>query len=113
MIDDQNDAFGQVVQHRVRGVVHQVAAVEKRNDLHARRQDVLVQLLHLLVDGLQRRVGIGALAQQHDAFDHVVVVDDLAVRAMNRLADLAQPDLRALRHRGDVARPAAAFRSAS
>ena len=41
----QHDAFGQVVQHRVGGEVHQVAAVEERNDLHARRQDVLVQLV--------------------------------------------------------------------
>ena len=31
--DYQDDAFGQVVQHRVRGEVHQVAAVEKRHDL--------------------------------------------------------------------------------
>ena len=54
----------------------------------------------LLVDGFQRGVGIGALAQQHDAFHHVVVVDDLAVVAMDRLADLAQPDLRALRDTG-------------
>ena len=88
----QNDAFGQVVQHRMGGVVQQIAAVEVRNDLHAGRQDVLVQLLHLVVDGLQRRVRIRALAQQHDAFHHVVVVDDLAVLPMNRLPDLAQPD---------------------
>ena len=48
---------------------------------------------------VQRGVGVRALAQQHDAFDHVVVVDDLAVGAMDRLADLAQPDLRPLRDR--------------
>ncbi len=33
----QHDSFGQVPQHRVRGVVHQIAAIEKRNDFHARR----------------------------------------------------------------------------
>ena len=60
---------------------------------------LFVQLLHLVVNAVQRGVGFGAFAQQHDAFDHVVVVDDLAVRAVNRLADLAQPDLRALLHR--------------
>ena len=54
------------------------------------------------VDGVQGLVGVGALAQQHDAFHHVVVIDDLAVVAVDRLADLAQPDLRPLRHRGDV-----------
>ena len=31
----QDDAFGQVVQHRVGGEVHQVAAVQERHDLHA------------------------------------------------------------------------------
>ena len=35
----QDDALGQVVQHRVRGVVQQVAAVEERNDLHSRREE--------------------------------------------------------------------------
>ena len=54
MIDDQNDALGQVVQHRVRGVVHQFAAVQERNDLHARRQNVVVQLLDLGVNPVQR-----------------------------------------------------------
>ena len=109
----QDDAFGQVVQHGVGGVVDQIAAIEERNDLHAGRQDVIVQLLHFFVDRLQRGVGFGAFAQQHDAFHHIVVVDDLAVGAMNRLADLAQPDLRPLRHRGDVADRAAACRSGS
>ena len=41
----QDDAFGQIVQHGVRGVVQQVAAVEERHDLHARRQDVFVQFV--------------------------------------------------------------------
>ena len=79
MSDDQNDSFGQIVQHRVRGVVNQIAAVEEGNHLHAGRRMLLIQLLHLLVDALQRRVRLGALAQQHDAFDHVVVVEDLAI----------------------------------
>ena len=93
----------QIVQHRVGGVVHQIAAVEERNDLHAGRQDVLVQFLHFLVNGLQRRVGLRAFAQQHDAFHHIVVVDDLAVLPVNRFADLPQPDLRPLLTPRDVA----------
>ena len=43
MIDDQDHSFGEVVQHRVRGVVHQVVAVQVRNDLHARRQNLIVE----------------------------------------------------------------------
>ena len=27
--DDQNDAFGQIVQHRMRGEVHQIAAIDE------------------------------------------------------------------------------------
>ena len=50
----------------------------------------------------QRRVRVGAFAQQHDAGDHVVVVDDLAVLAADRAGELAQPDLRPLRHHGDI-----------
>ena len=63
----QDDAFGQVVQHGVSGVVHQIAAVDERNDFHARGQNGVVQFLHLLVNSLQRRVRVGAFAQQHDA----------------------------------------------
>jgi hypothetical protein len=63
---------------------------------------VLVQLFHLGVNGFQRGIGFGAFAQQHDAFDDVVVVDDLAVLAVNRLADAAQPDLGPLHDRGDI-----------
>ena len=43
--DDEDDAFGEVMQDRVRGVVQQIAAVEERNDLHAMRQNVVVELV--------------------------------------------------------------------
>ena len=47
----QNDAFGQIVQHRFRGQMHQVAAIEKRHDLHPVGQNVLVQIaLYFFVD---------------------------------------------------------------
>ncbi len=99
---NQNDALGQVVQHGVRGVMHQVAAVEERNDLHAGRQDVIVQFFDLVVNAGQRGVGIGAFAQQHDAFHHIVVVNNLAIGAVNGFADLAQADFGALHHRRDI-----------
>ena len=103
----------QVVQHRVRGVVDQIAAIQERHHLDARRQDVAVQLLHLGVDALQCGIRFRAFAQQHDAFHHVVVVDDLPVGAMYRLAVLPEPDLRALRHGGDVPDPDRQSRSGS
>jgi reverse gyrase len=93
----QDDAFRQVVQHGFGGEVHQIAAVDERNDLHAGRQNVIVQFLHFLVNSLQRRVRLGAFAQQHDAGNHIVVIDDLSVLVPDRPGELAQADLRALR----------------
>ncbi len=58
----QDDSLGQVVEHGVRGVVNQIAAVEKRNDLHAARQDDAVQLFRFRFDGLERGLRLGALA---------------------------------------------------
>ena len=55
--------------NRVRGVCNQLAAVEKRNDFHARRQDLFIQLLYFGVDAVQGGFRFGALAQQNDAFD--------------------------------------------
>ncbi len=34
---DQNDAFGEIVQHGMRGVVDQITPVDERNDLYAGR----------------------------------------------------------------------------
>ena len=91
--------------HGVGGQMNQVAAVEERDHLHAGRKNAVVQLLHFLVDRHERRVGLGALAQQHDAGDHVVVIDDLSIRQVPRPRELAQPDLGALLHHGDIAHP--------
>ena len=54
------------------------------------------------MDAVQRGGGVRALAQEHDSFHHVVVVDHHAVGAMDGLADLAQANLRPLRDHGDV-----------
>ena len=74
-----------------------------RNDLHARRQETLIELLDLLVQRRPARVRIRTLAQQHDPGDHVVVVDHLALLAVDCLTQLAQPDLRPLLDTRDVA----------
>ena len=107
----QNDAFGEVVQHGVGRVVHQIAAIDERNHLHARGQNGVVQFLHLLVNSLQRRVGVGAFAQQRDAGNHIVVIDELSVFVPDRPGELAQPDLRTLRDDGDILHADAACRS--
>src|SRR5574337_1442027 len=67
--DDQNDSLTQVVEDGVRRVAHQVTAVEVRYNLYARRQNVLVQILHLRMERLKSVVGVGILAHLHDPFD--------------------------------------------
>src|SRR6516164_11006336 len=72
--DDEDDSLCQVVQDRVGGEVHQVAAVDEGNQLHALRKNMIVQLLNLFVDAFQYRLSIGSLLQQRNAFRHVVIV---------------------------------------
>jgi hypothetical protein len=67
--------------------MHQIAAIDERHDLHARRQDGVVQFLHFLVNSLQRRIGVGAFAQQRNPRNHVVVIDQLAVLMPDRPAN--------------------------
>src|ERR1039458_3426618 len=98
----QDDAFGEVVQHRVSGEVNQDAAVEERHNFHAGGQDVIVELVHLFMDRVEGFVGVGAFAKQHDAFHHVAVIDHFAIGAVDGLADLAEADLGALRDGGDI-----------
>ena len=43
----------EIVQHGVRGVVHQVAAIEIGNDLHTVRKNLLVQFVDLGVNAFQ------------------------------------------------------------
>src|ERR1700749_735941 len=82
--------------------MQQVAAIQEGDDLHSRRQDLSIELGHLLVDTSQSRIGIVALLEQDDTFDHVVVVDDLVVLQPNGLAYLAQADLWPLLDGGNV-----------
>jgi hypothetical protein len=83
MMRDQDDAFGEVVQDGV-VVSEQVAAVEEGNDLDALGQDVSLSS-STLAWMPSRSVGVVALLQQDDAFDDIVVVDELAVVGWRRL----------------------------
>ena len=103
--DDQDHAFREVVQHRVGGVMHQVVAIEIRDDLHSGRQDVIVELVDHGVKAFQHGRRVRAFAEKHDAFDDVVIVLNYAVGAMERSSDLAQANLRPLRDHGNVFDP--------
>src|SRR5271165_4315695 len=65
----QDHALAEVVQHRVQRVMKQIAAVEHGDDLHTLGQDVIVELVHLLVNPFDRRAFFGPLAHQHAALD--------------------------------------------
>src|SRR5712692_863847 len=99
----QQDSLGQIVQDGVGRVMYQVAAVEMGDNLHPGWKLALVQVLHLFMQRLKCGVELGALAQQHNALYDVVVVDHAPVFAMGRFTDLAEPDLRTLRHHRDIA----------
>ncbi len=98
----QNHPFSQVVQHRVQGEAEQIAAVDHPLQLHARRQDAVVELLHFGVKLFQRRPRVGALAHHHLREDDIVVVDDHAVFPADGPSLVAQANLRALAHFRDV-----------
>src|SRR5579871_2940698 len=85
--------------------MHQVATIEKRNNLDAGRQDSFVQLLLLGFDRLKRGLGFGAFAQEHDALDDVVIVENFAIGAVDGFSDLAQTDSLALHDGGDIRNP--------
>ena len=99
-------AVRQVVQDCMGRVVDEVAPVVEGDDLHARRQDAAIQLLHLLrATPSSVCIEVCAFPHEHDAGDYVAVVDDLAVLPSDRPAELAQTYLRALRYDGDVLDP--------
>src|SRR5579864_3285395 len=84
------------------GEVDQVAAVDEGNDLHPGGQDVVVHLLDLFVEGLESRIRRRSLAQQDDPGDDVVVIDDLAVFAVDGSGELSEADFWTLRDYGDI-----------
>src|ERR1017187_9909540 len=65
----QDHSLAKVMQHRVQREMKQIAAVQHRNDFHTLGQDVIVKLIHLLVNTFERGAFFGPLAHQHDALD--------------------------------------------
>src|SRR5262249_15355123 len=100
---DKNDSFGQIVQHRVRGQVDQIATVQVRNDLYAGRKEVFIQEVDFFVQRLQNGIRVGAFAEEHDAGNDVVIVHNLTLFVMDRFAHLPQANLGAGRDQRDIA----------
>ena len=95
---DQDHALGQIVFHGLTVYFTRSERSRKGTTLTPLGKNAVVELLHLFVNALQHRVGVVALLQQHDAFHSVGIVDDCAIGAMGGAADLAEANLRTLRH---------------
>src|SRR5690242_2025665 len=83
--------------------MHQVAAIEKRNNLHAWRKKVRVEIGDLLVKRGEHRVAVGAFSKEYDSLHGVRIVHYDAVLAVYRFGDLPQPNSGALRDEADIA----------
>ena len=93
----------QIVQHGVRGVVHQIAAVEKRDDLHARRQNAARSAPSLSRESPSASNPTSAPLRSStmpSTTSSLSII--LPSSRWIALPNLAQPDLRTLRHRRDV-----------
>src|SRR5579883_1654065 len=99
---DQNHAFDQVVHNRAQRVVQQIAAIQHRNNLDARRQETVIELFHFLVDGIQGRLLLRAFAHQNDALNDVRFIDNAPVLHVVGPSHVTQPDLRPLSHFADI-----------
>ena len=58
----RNHSFREIVQHRVQREMQQIAAVQHGHHFHARRQNAVIELVHLLVNRRERRFFLGTLA---------------------------------------------------
>src|SRR5271166_3169944 len=72
----------------------EIAAVQHGNDLYARRQDAVVEFVHLFVNGLKRGLLFCTFPHQHCALDYIRLVDDAPVLHVVGSRHVAQPDLR-------------------
>src|SRR5580700_1417701 len=95
--NDQDHSFGEIVEDGVRRVIHQVVAVEVRDDFHSRWKYVVVELLDHCVDTLKHLRGVCSFAEKHNTFHHVVIVLDHAIGPMDCFPNLAETDLWPLR----------------
>ena len=62
----------------------------------------VVEFLNFFVNSFQRGIGVGTFAEKHDAGNHVVVIDELAILVADGAGELAEADFRALRNDGDI-----------
>ena len=95
---DEGHADEEVLEHRVRRDVHERAAVVVGHDVHPRREEVVLpDVVDPLVDPLERRRRLAAVAHEDDALHDVglvVVPDDAEARRVPEVhvGDVADAD---------------------
>ncbi len=67
------------MQHRVRGVVKEVAAIQKRDDLDALGKYPGVEFVDLFVNTFKGELRVVPFLKSNDAFDDVRIINDLSV----------------------------------
>src|SRR5580658_9667603 len=72
--------------------MEQIAAIEHGNDLHTLGQNVIVELVHLFVNPIDRRAFFSPFAHQHAALDYVGLIYNDAVRTMIGSGHAPQPN---------------------
>src|SRR6185437_7675177 len=83
---NQNHAPDQVAFHGVGSELYQIAAIVKRTDLYIFGQDGTVEFVRLLFHRFENVLGLLIAAHQDDAFNGVVVVGMVGLKA-----ELSQP----------------------
>src|ERR1700744_2402441 len=65
--------------------MEQIAAVEEWNDLDSARKNAVVEFVDLLVNSFKGKLRVFALLQQHNPFDHIGIVENLAILTIDDL----------------------------
>ena len=65
--------------------MYQIVAIEIWDDLHSRRQNVIVEPLDHRVEAFQHRGCVCAFAEKDNSFDDIIVVINYTVGAMGTL----------------------------
>src|SRR5215469_7813504 len=100
--DNQDHALTEIMENGVGGVVHQIVAVQVRNNLYAGWKYLFIEPPHHSVDAVHGGRRIRALAHEHDSFNHIVFINHHAIFTMDRSANLPQPDFWPLIDNGNI-----------
>ena len=80
--NDEDHALGEITQDSVGRVMHQIVAVEIRDNLYSGWKYVIIEPLDHGVDGFQHGRSVRTFAEEDNSFDYVVIILNNSVGAM-------------------------------